>query len=676
MKKLLIVVLVCMVCSVSANADVIAEYDFGADLAATTVGANVTVSDIGFGSGITAGDAARSATAGGCLYARCSTTGIGDLAGAITDVDYVTFTIDVDAGYVMDLTSMTLEQGYTNNTGFFPKFVAVDLLTSVDGFTADDGVYYHQNDIPTPSTGGTTVFYDSLSISELSGAEFQGLTGSVEFRFYLTDDTNSRDIIHRLDDIVLNGTVSLSFPTVDTRTPANGSTGLPLDQTLDWTLFGSVEDYVDVYFVIDPNFYLVDSSNAAGTYDPAPLAYGTTYYWTLVTYDPGGGTPVPHPSEPVWWFTTEVENPRITGDPVGQTVVAGTEVTLSVTASNATAYQWFKDGVEITSETSSSLVLSSVQLADEAGYHCEAYNASYPSTNVHPDAISAAARVMTRRLAGWWKLDGDLTDSVATVVTGAPAHDGASVVSNYVTGLIGDGIDLTGDPNQLVGITGDPDVFNFYPQGYTVSTWIQVAPESGGWGPAVAKDSGANGNGGSDAGFRLDCHGSPIHTLRGPGSVYSQIDTGDGGWHLVTGSYDRTTGSLNIYIDGAIANSSTSAAVPSGNTDQLVFGCTNVDAIGNVPINPGQAANTYKGLLDEIKIYTYALTPEQVADEYQAVFPGEVLCIYPDFFGVEFDVAGGPVDGEGNPTPDCQVTLVDFAEFAGAWLGSGLYPAP
>ena len=205
MKKLVIVVLVSMVCSLS-QAAVIAEYNFGADLAATTEGANVTASDIGLSSGL-AGYGGRSGTGGGCFYARSSGTGVTDLAGAITDNDYLTFTIDVASGYEMDLTSMTLEQGYTRNSSYTGKFLTANLLTSVDGFTSADSV----SDITsyaTISDSGSLPHYQTWTIdSEFSGAEFQGLTGSTEFRFYLTDNTNSADIIHRMDDIVLNGTV-------------------------------------------------------------------------------------------------------------------------------------------------------------------------------------------------------------------------------------------------------------------------------------------------------------------------------------------------------------------------------------------------------------------------------------------------------------------------------------
>ena len=244
MKRLTIVVLVTMMCVVSANADVIAQYTFSGNASATT-GANVTAGNFVVGSGLTGGDpyAGVSATASGCFFVRCNSTGMTDLAGAIADIDYISFTINVAAGYQMDLTSLTLQQGYTNNTSQTGKWVAADLLTSASGFTAADSVYHNQKNATTAQSG-STVYYDSWSVvSELSGAEFQGLTGSVEFRFYLTDNTNDTNIIHRFDNIVLNGSVTVGdlAPIVD----AGSSYVTWLGNAATLALAGSVDDNGD-----------------------------------------------------------------------------------------------------------------------------------------------------------------------------------------------------------------------------------------------------------------------------------------------------------------------------------------------------------------------------------------------------------------------------------------------
>ena len=657
MKKVLLIACLLAVCSVSANAELLVDYRFNTD-AAYASDPNAIVSIVSAGPGIAA-DAGRSGS-GQNQYARSTGTGPIIIANAIAAEDYHTFTVQpVAADVGLDLESMTLKYGHTSTGVPMPQTMKLYLLTSIDGFV--DATSIVDSETITVVTASSSVVYTDVTF-DLSGVQVSALGAEVEFRFYLADTTNLNDFIHRIDDVKLYGTYGL--PTLDARSPENGATVVVDDlPTLDWTPNASVESSVDVYFQTDPtdpNLFLVSAADADGTYDPGVLAYDSTYSWTLVTYEPNEfGTPVPNPAEPVWSFTTAGENPEITVDPVSQTIDAST--TLSVTALRAESYQWFKDGAAIGGADSNSLVLSGV-LADEADYHCEAYNASFPAGSPHPDAISDVARIMTARLAGWWKLDGNLTDSVATVVAGAPTHDGASVSPLYVgTGVVGtNALDLSaGIAANLVGIA-DPNFFNFYPQGYSVSCWVKLDPAApADWGPAVAKDDRDNPG---TAGFRVDTdtNFAPVHTLRGPGSVHSNVDTKtDGGWHLVTGTWDADTNLSKIYVDGVIAATDAPyyGAIPV-NTADLVFGSATIT---------GLQSTFYKGLLDEVKIYTYALTPEEISAEYQAVVPGE-QCIHPDdFLGVEYDVLGNN---------NCKVDLPDFAAFAAKWLGTGLFTAP
>ena len=73
----------------------------------------------------------------------------------------------------------------------------------------------------------------------------------------------------------------------------------------------------------------------------------------------------------------------------------------------------------------------------------------------------------------------------------------------------------------------------------------------------------------------------------------------------------------------------------------------------------------YDGWIDDVKIYSYARTAEDVAQEYFDV-TGIRSCIYdydnPDFV-LDFD-------------DNCIIDLADFAVFAQSWLSTGLYPAP
>lgn len=61
--------------------------------------------------------------------------------------------------------------------------------------------------------------------------------------------------------------------------------------------------------------------------------------------------------------------PSITVQPSNQAAVAGSTVTFSVTASSATAYQWYKDGVALAGATGSTLSLNNVQTEQVGTYY-------------------------------------------------------------------------------------------------------------------------------------------------------------------------------------------------------------------------------------------------------------------------------------------------------------------
>ncbi len=65
-----------------------------------------------------------------------------------------------------------------------------------------------------------------------------------------------------------------------------------------------------------------------------------------------------------------IKPPAITQQPTGQTVNEGGTLTLSVLATNATGYQWKKDGEDIPSATSATYTKQSVVPSDAGSYTC------------------------------------------------------------------------------------------------------------------------------------------------------------------------------------------------------------------------------------------------------------------------------------------------------------------
>ena len=133
-------------------------------------------------------------------------------------------------------------------------------------------------------------------------------------------------------------------------------------------------------------------------------------------------------------------------------------------------------------------------------------------------------------------------------------------------------------------------------------------------------------------------------------SVYSNAKLNDGYWHNVVGTWDGTTQSL--YIDGILDNS------------QLNWGQINTNdlpaTIGARAISATEAERSWNGLIDDVRIYSYAipLTKAEGGDDsveglYEMGLP---LCY------------GDILDGDFNE--NCYIDLLDFGVLSASWMDS------
>lgn len=100
--------------------------------------------------------------------------------------------------------------------------------------------------------------------------------------------------------------------------PSNGSSNRPRSLTLGWDGGDPDDDDLityDVYFGSSSTPQSVSNNQSSTTYEVDGLAYDTTYYWRVVSWE-NGGTPR---SGPLWHFTTEDDG---SGPPSNQDPVA------------------------------------------------------------------------------------------------------------------------------------------------------------------------------------------------------------------------------------------------------------------------------------------------------------------------------------------------------------------
>lgn len=115
---------------------------------------------------------------------------------------YVGFTLDIDPGREVDLTSLAFSQaaGIGSKSNSDSSTVYSDVRSSLDNF---------QSSLLTTSvTKGTGSGGESKNPApSIDLSAYTGVTGSVEFRFFVYDSTDDANDVQRFDNIVLSGTV-------------------------------------------------------------------------------------------------------------------------------------------------------------------------------------------------------------------------------------------------------------------------------------------------------------------------------------------------------------------------------------------------------------------------------------------------------------------------------------
>lgn len=190
----------------SGYGDVIAQYAFnnGSTASTATPIANVTAGAFA-GSG---GATFSSSTDMGFIRSSATTDTLTD---AISGGHYWEFSIEVDDGYSLDLSSLVFDHYASSNTASgYPFDSHLSVFTSVDGFAAaGDALVTSTGTIGSnPSNSGTPILLEDDVTITLSDTRFQGLEGTTFFRIYAYDNVDANDQINRLDNVFLNGSIS------------------------------------------------------------------------------------------------------------------------------------------------------------------------------------------------------------------------------------------------------------------------------------------------------------------------------------------------------------------------------------------------------------------------------------------------------------------------------------
>ncbi|MEK7068125.1 MAG: LamG domain-containing protein, partial [Patescibacteria group bacterium] len=198
-------------------------------------------------------------------------------------------------------------------------------------------------------------------------------------------------------------------------------------------------------------------------------------------------------------------------------------------------------------------------------------------------------------------------DASGNFHTGALTN-GASWTSSGATGgaLSLDGV------NDYVSITRSDKIT--YNSGMTIGAWVKTTA-------AVTNGYHLISKVGTDFNWRLGFSGSQLATIsyvNTGGSNYLGVAghtaVNDGKWHYLAGTINFINPEIKIYFDGILEKSSnTTSGTPSLSSAQN-------PVIGQ---NPSLTGTYWKGLVDEVKIYDYALSSRQIALDYNGGGPAE-----------------------------------------------------
>ena len=200
----------------SAPAEILARFDFAdGSTASTDTSPYSIVPAYDARSAAIAGDDSAVSSITETAYMRAENTPATTNPG--TNSYYHTFSIEVAglaAGESLDLTALSL------------TYTATQIYQTFSVGTYSDAVGYSGTgdklaDIDIATNAGGSFKVDLTAANPVAGTAFTGLTNdqTIEFRFVFSDNSTANNRIHRLDDIVLHGTVDRHSPQRDRDRP-------------------------------------------------------------------------------------------------------------------------------------------------------------------------------------------------------------------------------------------------------------------------------------------------------------------------------------------------------------------------------------------------------------------------------------------------------------------------
>jgi hypothetical protein len=312
--------------------------------------------------------------------------------------------------------------------------------------------------------------------------------------------------------------------------------------------------------------------------------------------------------------------PTISTHPTDQTVVVGGSATFSVGASSTAplSYLWRFNGGALLGQTGTSLLLTNVQLAQAGNYSVVVTNQA--GTAVSSNAVLTVLAPTTNcvppppGLVGWWRAEGNYSDSAGT-------NNGTPINSVSIQpGLVGQAFQFVSGPNPRVYIPDSPTLQ--LTNGLTIEAWLK--PNLG-W-IILARGDDVTGEVPYLLGF------DDVSSLRPSFLIKESVNNGvflkattslpTNVWVHVAATLDGSTGDMIIYANGQIVAQTNTTIRPIC----PLTGANRSVCIGNAG---GTAGFPFDGLIDEVSLYSRALSQAEIQAIYTAGSAGKCAAVVP-----------------------------------------------
>lgn len=320
-----------------------------------------------------------------------------------------------------------------------------------------------------------------------------------------------------------------------------------------------------------------------------------------------------------------IEPAMIGRAPQGGAVFPGERFVFTVNAGGTPplSYQWKKGETDIPGATGATLVLDPVKATDAGEYTVVVSNSAGTATSAPPAVLTVKDPPpdVTTGLVLHLKLD-ETSGNIAADASGT-GNNGeliffADPAANWVAGILGGGLwfhsNLAID-NEAILVPAAASLDFSAGKAFSLASWVKGAP--------TQKDSAGlicRGFGGGGEAYCIDYWGGGYRFFvrdeagTGVGVAQSTAAPNDT-WQLIVAVYDQANARMKIYVNGAEAGSGTPPATLLSSPDPLDIGCRQFQ--GGYTLN-------FDAVLDDVRIYSRALSPKDIAALYAMGVPPDV----------------------------------------------------